>query len=103
MNKKWKEEYLVLREQHETEKNKLEDQLEKTKAKLANAETHVLALESEVTRLATRLNEMYQRTEMSSPLAENLGDYEVFQQQVSSKIFLVALTNFIATGLYPEN
>ena len=82
VNKKWKEEYDTLKQQYETRTESLQKELDATKEKLANAETQVLALGSEVTRLAATLNQMYQREGASLPSAVSLDDYEVFKQQV---------------------
>jgi len=82
INRKWKEDYDTLKLQCETKNESLQRELDITKEKLANAETQVLALGSEVTRLATTLNQIYQREGASLPSGVDLGDYEVFKQQV---------------------
>ena len=81
MNKKWKEDYDALKLQYETKNGSLQKELDMTKEKLATAETQVLALGSEVTRLATTVNQMYQ-TEGSS--VSSMLD-EVFKQQVTKE------------------
>lgn len=82
INRKWKEDYDTLKLQCETKNESLQRELDITKEKLANAETQVLALGSEVTRLATTLNQIYQREGASLPSGVDLGDYEVFKQQI---------------------
>lgn len=84
VNKKWKEDYETLKIKYETECEILQKELDFTKEKLVNSETQVVALGSEVTRLATTLNELYQRYGASaegSPLLD-MDDYEVFKHQV---------------------
>ena len=85
VNKKWKEDYIMLKLQYETKNESLQQELDMTKEKLANAETQVLALGSEVTRLASTLNQMYQREGASLPSAVDLDNVEVFKQQVWTK------------------
>lgn len=84
VNKKWKEDYDTLKIKHETECQLLQKELDLTKKRLVDSETQVLALGSEVTRLATTLNELYQRhgDSTSSSSLLDLDDYEVFKQQV---------------------
>ena len=82
VNRKWKEEYDTLKLQYEAKNESLQKELDVTKEKLVNAETQVLALGSEVTRLAATLNQMYQREGASLPSGVGLDDYEVFKQQV---------------------
>lgn len=82
VNKKWKEDYITLKLQYETKNESLQQELDMTKEKLANAETQVLALGSEVTRLASTLNQMYQREGASLPSAVDLDNFEVFKQQI---------------------
>lgn len=84
VNKKWKEDYDTLKIKHETECQLLQEELDLTKEKLADSETQVLALGSEVTRLATTLNKLYQRhgDSTSSSSLLDVDDYEVFKQQV---------------------
>ena len=83
VNKKWKEDYDTLKIKYETENEILRNELDRTKEKLAHSETQVLALGTEVARLAATLNELYQEhgTSPRSPLLD-LNDYEVFKQQV---------------------
>ena len=82
VNRKWKADYDTLKLQYEMKSENLQRELDMTKEKLSNAETQVLALGSEVTRLATTLNQLYHRGDASSPSAVDLDDYEVFKQQV---------------------
>lgn len=82
VNRKWKEDYDTLKLQYEMKNESLQQELDMTKEKLSTAETQVLALGSEVTRLATTLNQMYQREGAPSPSMVDLDDYEVFKQQV---------------------
>ena len=88
VNKKWKEDYDTLKVKHETERQLLQKELDLTKERLADSETQVLALGSEVTRLATTLNELYQRHGDSTSTSSlfDVDDYEVFKQQVCKKI-----------------
>ncbi|XP_068674298.1 TNFAIP3-interacting protein 3-like [Montipora capricornis] len=78
VNKKWKEDYDALKLQYETKNGSLQKELDMTKEKLATAETQVLALGSEVSRLATTVNQMYQRE--GSSVSSMLD--EVFKQQI---------------------
>ena len=56
INKKWKEDYEALELRYLAKNETLQTELDLTKEKLATAETQVLALGSEVTRLAVSLN-----------------------------------------------
>lgn len=84
VNRKWKEDYDTLKIKYETENEILQKELDITKEKLATSETQVLALGSEVTRLASTLNELYQRygTAPSPSLIDMDHDCEVFKHQV---------------------
>lgn len=84
VNKKWKEDYETLKIKYETECEILQKELDLTKEKLTNSETQVIALGSEVTRLATTLNELYQRYGASADSSSllDMDDYEVFKHQV---------------------
>lgn len=83
INKKWKEDYEALELRYLAKNETLQTELDLTKEKLATAETQVLALGSEVTRLADSLNDMYTR-EASSPLSPlvDMESYEIFKQQI---------------------
>ena len=81
-NKKWKDDYERLRLKHEEEMRTNKDELEKTHAKLADAETHVLALESELIRLATALSRIEQNAPLEAVASVSQEDMEVFKQQV---------------------
>ena len=83
VNKKWKEDYDAMKIKYQTENEMLQKELDLTKEKLANSETQVLALGTEVSRLAATLNELYQGQKPSpqSPFLD-LNDFEVFKQQV---------------------
>ncbi|KAL9956858.1 hypothetical protein ACROYT_G038405 [Oculina patagonica] len=84
VNKKWKEDYDTLKIKYETECEIHQKELDLTKEKLVNSETQVLALGTEVTRLATTLNEFYQRYGASGGSASllDVDDYEVFKHQI---------------------
>ena len=84
VNKKWKEDYDTLKIKYETQCEILQKELDFTKEKLANSETQVLALGTEVTRLATTLNELYRRYGSSAGSSSllDVDDYEVFKHQV---------------------
>lgn len=94
VNKKWKEDYDTLKIKYETECEILQKELDLTKEKLTNSETQVLALGTEVTRLATTLNELYQRYGVSGGSASllDMDDYEVFKHQVCK------ITRFFLSG-----
>lgn len=83
VNRKWKSDYDRLKLKCEEETRESKSELEKTQAKLADTETHVLALESELIRLATALSNI----EESSLQAKNSAsqeDMEVVKQQVNN-------------------
>ena len=82
INKKWKEDYEALELQYQAKNKTLQTELDLTKEKLATAETQVLALGSEVTRLVDSLNDVYTRE--ASPLSPmvDMESYEIFKQQV---------------------
>ena len=84
INKKWKEDYEALELRYLAKNETLQTELDLTKEKLATAETQVLALGSEVTRLADSLNDVYTRE--ASPLSPlvDMESYEIFKQQVQS-------------------
>lgn len=85
VNKKWKEDYDAMKIKYQTENEMLQKELDLTKEKLANSETQVLALGTEVSRLAATLNELYQGQKPSpqSPFLD-LNDFEVFKQQIQA-------------------
>lgn len=91
INKKWKEDYEALELRYLAKNETLQTELDLTKEKLATAETQVLALGSEVTRLADSLNDMYSRE--ASPLSPlvDMESYEIFKQQVQSFYIILQL------------
>lgn len=84
VNRKWKEDYDNLKRQYEMKNESLQNELGVTKEKLSNAQTQVLALGTEVDRLATTLSLLYQKEGSSANTYFDVEDYEVFKQQVCS-------------------
>lgn len=83
MNRKWKSDYDRLKVKFEEESKENKNELERTQAKLADAETHVMALESELIRLATALSKIEQST-LQATNSVSQEDIEVVRQQVNS-------------------
>jgi len=80
-NRKWKIDYDRLKLKYEEESKENKNELEKTQAKLADAETHVLALESELMRLATALSKIEENT-LHATNSISQEDIEVVKQQM---------------------
>ena len=82
INKKWKEDYEALELQYQAKNETLQTELSLAMEKLATAETQVLALGSEVTRLPDSLSNVHTReASLLSPVVD-MGNYEIFKPQV---------------------
>lgn len=82
VNKAWKNEYERLMKSYRGEKSQLQREVDQGKCKLAEAQSQVLTLESEVIRLAESITEIHQNLETSTP--RNSEHTDIIKRQVST-------------------
>lgn len=94
VNKRWKQQYDLLQEKHQQEKDQLQEDISKLKQEVrrselrcSKVETQNLTLQSEVVRLARSFGALHpQCSQADKESGKEAEDVELIREQVSVKI-----------------
>ncbi|EDO38079.1 predicted protein [Nematostella vectensis] len=81
VNRKWRDEYEQMSSKHNQEKDEIREELNETRRKLEESKSHVLALETEVMRLAEALRNKGNQTAQTHVNNEDLDHVKIQMQQ----------------------